>query len=143
MVGTTWWSEDRFEQADVLSWISFQQSSLMLPLAQLRLHRARHPHRFVDPQMVKGWEQQAGQALGCLNDRLSELSDSDWLATAGHPSVADVVVYPYTRLARIGGIDLEVMPAVGKWLQRFESLPNYSPLIPGHPELNESTVEML
>lgn len=139
---TKWWPEDQFTQADVLSWISFEQSALMHPLAQLRLCRALHPHKPVDPQKIAEWDQQARQALGYLNARLNDLGDSDWLATEGHPSIADVALYPYTRLAGMGGIDFEAMPAIRRWLQRFENLPNYSPLFPGHPELNESTVEM-
>src|SRR5690554_6584174 len=40
--GTAWWPEDALAQAQVLSWLSFEQDRHMKPLAQLRLHLALH-----------------------------------------------------------------------------------------------------
>ncbi|WP_376740428.1 glutathione S-transferase C-terminal domain-containing protein [Mesorhizobium caraganae] len=111
-------------------------------MAQLRLHRALHPDRQVDPREVAQWDHRASQALAFLEENLRQVAEGDWLATAGHPSIADVALYPYTRLARMGGVDLDGSPHVLRWLARIERLPNYTTLFPGRPELNESTLEV-
>lgn len=139
--GTGWWPKDPLDQANVLSWMSFEQSSHMHPLAQLRLHRSLHPGRKVERSKVKEWERKADGALTLLEDRLSQVKEGNWLATLSHPSIADIALYPYTRMARMGGIDLDDRPGVLNWLKRIESLPGYSALFPGRAELNESVVE--
>ncbi|WID99828.1 glutathione S-transferase family protein (plasmid) [Bosea vestrisii] len=139
--GTDWWPKDPLEQADVLSWMSFEQSSHMHPLAQLRLHRALHPDRNVERSKVEEWESKANGALAVLEERLSQVEEGDWLATHSQPSIADIALYPYTRMAGMGGIELDNKPGVSNWLKRVESLPGYSALFPGRAELNESVVE--
>ncbi|MCV9938337.1 glutathione S-transferase family protein [Boseaceae bacterium BT-24-1] len=140
--GTSWWPDDSAERVDVLTWMSFEQSRHMHPLAQLRLHRSLHPSRPVDPRDVAEWECKASQALAFLEERLSQAKDGEWLATVHHPSIADIALYPYTRLARMGHIDLDGLPHVRDWLSRIEKLPNYTALFPGRLELNESTSEI-
>jgi glutathione S-transferase len=48
----------------------------------------------------------------------------EW-AVAGRPTIADVALYPYVKLAPEGGFDLAAWPAIGAWLARFEALPGY------------------
>ncbi|WNJ87896.1 glutathione S-transferase family protein [Bosea sp. 685] len=139
--GTDWWPKDPSEQADVLSWMSFEQSAHMHPLAQLRLHRALHPDWKVERGDVEEWERKANRALAVLDERLGQVEEGNWLATGSQPSIADIALYPYTRMARMGGIELDDKPNVLSWLKRIESLPGYSALFPGKAELNESVVE--
>jgi len=56
-------------------------------------------------------------------------------------SIADVALYPYTRLAPMGGIDLGAFPSIRSWLERMEAHPGYESLIPGRPDLNYTTQE--
>ncbi|WP_019500392.1 glutathione S-transferase [Pseudanabaena sp. PCC 6802] len=61
-------------------------------------------------------------------DRLNaHLSDREWLEL-GHPTIADVAVFPYVALARDGKIDLDSYPHVLAWIDRVKQLPGYIPM---------------
>ena len=85
---------------------------------------------------------EALEALRLLDDRLRAQGPNRWVATDDRPSIADVALYPYTRLSVLGGIDLDSSPAVQGWLTRMEALPGYQPLFPGRPDLTLSTREL-
>jgi glutathione S-transferase len=139
--GTPWLPADRFAQARVLTWLSFEQALHMRPLAQLRLHLGlRHDKNPDDPDMTACLAE-AHEALRLLDQRLASQGERAWIATDDAPSIADIALYPYTRMAPLGGIALEPYPRILLWLRRIEELPGYQPLFPGHPELNLSTVE--
>lgn len=136
-----WWPRAPVEQAQVLSWLSFEQERHMKPLAQLRLHLSLLRDRTADDVAMRHFAAEARQSLGILDVRLARQGGAGWVATPALPSIADVALYPYTRLAPLGGIDLACYPHIGSWLARIEALPGYQPLFPGRPELNLSTVE--
>jgi len=139
--GTPWWPADRFAQAQVLTWLSFEQALHMRPLAQLRLHLSLRRDRTADDADMQACRVEALAALRLLDDRLRGQGPAGWVATATQPSIADVALYPYSRMAPLGGIDLATFPAVSAWLARMEALPGYQALFPGRPELNLSTLE--
>lgn len=138
---TAWWPEALADQARVLTWLAFEQERHMKPLAQLRLHLALHRDR--DPQSpeMQAHAHAAREALALLEAQLQRQGPGDWVATQSHPSIADVALYPYTRMAPMGGIDLAAFPATLAWLQRIEGLPGYCALFPGEPGRNLSTTE--
>jgi len=70
----------------------------------------------------------AHQALGhrALAIMDAHLSGRDWLET-GAPTVADVVCYPYTKLAPEGGVALDAYRNVRAWHVRLEALPRFLP----------------
>jgi glutathione S-transferase len=113
----------------------------MRPIAQLRLHLALRRDRSADDADMKACRVEALEALRLLDDRLRAQGPTGWVATSALPGIADVALYPYSRMAPLGGIDLEQFPAVTDWLARVEALPGYQALFPGQPELNLSTVE--
>jgi glutathione S-transferase len=137
-----WWPLAPVEQARVLSWLSFEQERHMKPLAQLRLHLSLLRDRTADDTAMLHFAVEARQALDILEAQLARQGPAGWVATSALPSIADVALYPYTRLAPLGGIDLAFYPNIGSWLARIEALPGYQPLFPGRPELNLSTVEI-
>lgn len=140
--GTPWWPITALDQAYVLMWLSFEQSQHMHPLAQLRLHLSlRRDREAGDEDMVR-FKVEAEHALRLLDEQLARQGSSGWVATQTHPSIADVALYPYTRLASMGGIDLQTFQNVLPWLARIERLPGYQPLFPGRADLNFATVEM-
>lgn len=139
--GTPWLPADRFAQAEVLTWLSFEQALHMRPLAQLRLHLSLRRDKKPDDPHMKACRAEAHEALRLLDRRLAKQGERAWVATEGAPSIADVALYPYTRMAPLGGIELEQFPHLPSWLARVEELPGYQALFPGHPELNLSTVE--
>ena len=139
--GTAWWPAEAFAQAQVLTWLSFEQALHMRPIAQLRLHLALRRDRSADDAGMRTCRGEALAALRLLDDRLRAQGPACWVATSTRPSIADVALYPYSRMAPLGGIELEQFPAVSDWLGRIEALPGYQALFPGQPELNLSTVE--
>lgn len=139
---TPWWPAALVDQARVLSWMSFEQERHMKPLAQLRLHIGLHRDRTHDDADMRHHASEARQALDILEGRLARQGSAAWVATGAAPSIADIALYPYTRLAPMGGIDLSVYPSIVGWLGRIEALPGYQPLFPGRPELNASTAEI-
>jgi glutathione S-transferase len=139
--GTAWLPTDRFAQARVLTWLSFEQALHMRPLAQLRLHLSLRRDRKPDAPDMKECLAEAHEALCLLDQRLSRQGGRAWVATEEVPSIADVALYPYTRMAPLGGIELARYPNLLPWLRRIEELPGYQALFPGRPELNLSTVE--
>jgi len=62
-----------------------------------------------------------------LNLVEAQLQRTTWL-TGDRPTVADVAVYPYLKLAPEGGVDLAPYSAIQAWFARFEALPGYVPL---------------
>ncbi|MFH0129380.1 glutathione S-transferase family protein [Variovorax sp. VaC1] len=139
--GSPWWPNDVAGQAQVLAWLSFEQERHMKPLAQLRLHLALHRDRDPASEEFIRFAHEARQSLQILDVQLSRQGPTGWVATADAPSIADVALYPYTRLAPMGGMALSAYPAITAWLGRIEQLPGYQPLFPGAPEKNFSTSE--
>lgn len=56
------------------------------------------------------------------------LADREWLEL-GHPTIADVAVFPYVALAPDGKIDLTPYPHVLAWIDRVKQLPNFVGMI--------------
>ena len=76
-----------------------------------------------DPGLV-AWLRSVGErALGHLEARLSESA----FLVGVTPSVADIVVYCYARLAEEADFDLVECPAVVDWRRRIEALPGWAP----------------
>jgi glutathione S-transferase len=138
---TAWWPADPFAQAQVLSWMSFEQERHMPPLAQLRLRLALHRDANPGEPRIHSWTTQARHALTLVERRLAEAGPTGWLVTADHPSIADLALYPYTRFAPMGGIPLEAYPATTAWLDRIRQRPGYQPLFPGRPDMDLTTSE--
>ncbi len=138
---SAWWPTERLAQAQVLCWLGFEQDRHMMPLAQLRLKLALHKTGDAQAQPLLGHAAAARNALAVLEAQLRRQGEAGWVATAGHPSIADVALYPYTRMAPMGGIDLQPYPLIQAWLQRMEAWPGYQPLFPDQPERNLSTDE--
>jgi glutathione S-transferase len=138
---SAWWPSGALDQSRVLMWMSFEQERHMKPLAQLRLNIALHRRMSVDSPQAREWTVQAVGALSVLEDQLRLQGPSGWVATQRDPSIADVALYPYTRMAPMGAIDLGKFPLIESWLARLEALPGYAPLFPGRPDLNLSTKE--
>lgn len=60
-----------------------------------------------------------------LNDYLAE---QEWLEL-GHPTIADVAVFPYVALASDGQISLEQYPHILAWIDRVKQLPYFVGMI--------------
>lgn len=63
--------------------------------------------------------------LAQLNDHLAQ---QEWLEL-GHPTIADVAVFPYIALAPDGQIDLTPYTNVLAWIERVKQLPGFVGMI--------------
>ena len=116
--------EDRFDRADMLRWMFWEQYNHEPNVATLRfwhgwigeanwseLQRAQYPAK-----------KAAGEAALALLDE--HLGRQDWLV-GQELSLADIALYAYTHVAEGGGFRLADYPAVRAWLERVEGVPNY------------------
>lgn len=140
--GTSWWPGNTKDQARVLTWLSFEQERHMKPLAQLRLHLSLLQDRSADEPLMQAFAHEAREALGLLERQLEAVGPSAGVAGLGHSTIADVALYPYTKLAPLAGIDLQRYPHIAAWLSGIEALPGYQSLFPGQPELTLTTAEI-
>jgi glutathione S-transferase len=122
--GTGFWPGDRRAQAEVLRWMFFEQYSHEPALAVLRYLKRFAPPESVEPGRIGDLEERSRFVLGVMEHRLR---DADWIAAPG-PTIADLALYPYTRLAPEAGLDQAAWPGVTRWLRRVEALPRHLPV---------------
>ena len=116
--------QDRFQKAEMLRWMFFEQNSHEPNIATLRMWL-----RFIGESNLSA--QQRGQILGkriAGEDALAtmdrHLTDNTWFVGDG-ATLADIVLYAYTHVAEAGGFRLRDYPHVEAWLNRVASLPGY------------------
>jgi glutathione S-transferase len=122
--GTPFMPTDRYERAQVLQWMFFEQYSHEPFIAVARFF-AIHPghqdeRRAGLPRIMKGGYDALGVMEGHLKAR-------EWFVGARY-SIADIALYAYTHVAHEGGFDLADYPAVRSWLGRVESQPHHIPI---------------
>ncbi len=115
---------DRFERADCLRWMFFEQYSHEPNVATLR-----HWLRYVGEANLS--EAQRGQIMAkraggeaALQLMEEHLGSRNWLV-GGKVSLADIALYAYTHVCEAGGFRLDDYPAIGRWLERVAGLPRY------------------
>jgi glutathione S-transferase len=116
--------EDRFDRADMLRWMFFEQYNHEPNVATLRFWIAFvGEERLSDLQrtLLPG-KREAGEAALRLMDE--HLDGRDFFA-GGSLSLADIALYAYTHVAEEGGFDLSGYPAVSRWLERVAARPGY------------------
>jgi glutathione S-transferase len=119
---------DRFDRADMLRWMFWEQYSHEPNVATLRFWRAFVGEAALsDAQRAQiGAKQAAGEAALQLMDE--HLGRRDWFAGSAF-SLADIALYAYTHVAEEGGFNLASYPNVRHWLERVA-------LLPGHIVMN-------
>ena len=119
--------KDRFDRADMLHWMFFEQYNHEPNVATLRFWLAflgeanlSEAQRAQIPS-----KRAAGEAALKLMDE--HLSSRDWLV-GGQISLADIALYAYTHVAEEGGFLLSRHPHVARWLDRVAAQPGYVPI---------------
>ena len=116
--------QDRFDQADMLRWMFFEQYNHEPNVATLRFWKAHIGlDKLTDAQraLVPGKEVAGNAALALMEQHLS---GRDFFVADGL-SLADVALYAYTHVAEEGGFDLGAYPAISAWLARVAAQPGY------------------
>ncbi len=115
---------DRFERADMLRWMFFEQynhepnvATLRFWLAFIGEGRLSEAQRAALPAKRKAGE----AALDLMDEHLGAHN----FFVAGRFTLADVVLYAYTHVADAGGFDLSHWPAVQAWCARVAALPDH------------------
>ncbi|MFT6627502.1 MAG: glutathione S-transferase [Flavobacteriales bacterium] len=118
---TKWYPEDAAGAAAVQRWLSVAAGQLAYGPAAARLitvFGAAH-----DPTVV------IARAHQIFATTEQHLSGRDWLASTGHPTLADVAFYSYASHAPEGNVDLAEYPNIRALLSRVEGLPNFVPFV--------------
>lgn len=118
---------DRFERADLLRWLFWEQYNHEPNIATVRFWRTlvgeenlSDLQRALLPGKIAGGE----AALALMDEHLGR---SDYLVL-DRLTLADIVLYAYTHVAEEGGFDLQPYPNVRTWLARVASHPAHIPI---------------
>ncbi len=117
--GTEYIPSDRFEQAQMLQWMFFEQYSFEPNVAVVRFWAEAG----VDPNPEELANKRAAgiAALGAMERHLT----SRTFLVAERYSLADIALYGYAHVAPEGGFDLEPYPALREWLARVAARPGH------------------
>lgn len=111
-----WLPEDPAALGRVVQWLSFAANEVALGCARPRSILAGRVTGDLAAYQAIGH-----RALGILE---WQLDGRDWLET-GAPTIADIVCYPYSKVAPEGGVALDGYGRVRRWHARVESLPGF------------------
>jgi glutathione S-transferase len=123
--GTPFVPEDRYERAQMLQWMFFEQYDHEPALAVVRfwLTYSGRPEAFAD--RLEERTAAGHRALAAMERYLDGGND---FFVGGRLSLADIALYAYTHVAHEGGFDLGGYPAVRSWLDRVSSEPGHVPI---------------
>ncbi len=114
----------RYEQANVLSWMCFEQYSHEPFIATSRFI-VRYLGNPEDKQRSLAAKQKGGyKALDVMEAHLAE---HDFFANDSY-SIADIALFAYTHVADEGGFDLSGYPNVNAWLERVRQTDGFIPM---------------
>ena len=122
--GTSWIPDDRFERAQMLRWLFWEQYNHEPNVATLRFWRSvLGEAALTDLQRAQlpAKEACSAEAIRVMDERLAE---SPFLVGEA-PTLADLILYPYTHVAGEGGVSLAGAPHVTAWLARVAALPGH------------------
>jgi glutathione S-transferase len=116
---TQYLPEDRFQRAQVLQWLFFEQYSHEPFIAVARFW-ALFGIEVSDEQRTEK-ERMGHRALAALD---GHLADREFLVGDRY-SIADIALYAYTHVAPEGGFELEPYRAIAPWLERVAAQPGH------------------
>jgi glutathione S-transferase len=116
--------EDRFDRADMLRWMFFEQYNHEPNIATLRFwmafvgeDRLSEAQKALIPAKIA-----AGNAALAVMDEHLRAQD---FFVGGRFTLADIALYAYTHVMEAGGFDRRPYPAVERWLDRVAALPGH------------------
>jgi glutathione S-transferase len=123
--GTPLMPADRFQRAQVLQWLFFEQYSHEPYIASVR-YLVMHPD-VADPRRAIVDTMMRPRGYAALGVMEGQLKSREWFVGERY-SIADIALYAYTHVAGEGGFDLAGYPAIRVWLERVKSQPRYIPI---------------
>jgi glutathione S-transferase len=122
--GTRFVPADRYERAQMLQWMFFEQYDHEPAIAVVRfwLAYSGRPEAFAD--RLEERKAAGHRALAVIERHL----DSRSFFVGDAMSLADIALYAYTHVAHEGGFDLGEYRAVRTWLDRVAGAPGHVPI---------------
>jgi len=119
--GTPFLPADRWQRAEVLQWMCFEQYSHEPNIATVRfwLHYTE-----LTPERQAAIEQKRPLGYAALDVMERHLRTRAFFV-ADRYSIADIALYAYTHVADEGGFDLAGYPAIDAWLDRVAAQPGH------------------
>jgi glutathione S-transferase len=124
--GTSYLPTDRFERAQVLQWMFFEQYSHEPNIAVAR-HWLRHLEITPERRAALAQKQKQGHAALTVMER--HLTGRTFFV-ADRYTIADIALYAYTHVADQGGFDLTPYPEIRTWLGRIATQPGWIAMLP-------------
>jgi len=119
--GTRFVPQERYEQAQVLQWMFFEQYDHEPAIAVARFWLAYSGRPDSVRDRLDGWHEQGRRALAAMEQHLDGRA---WFVSDGM-TIADIALYAYTHVADEGGFDLEPYPSIRAWLDHVASQPGH------------------
>jgi glutathione S-transferase len=119
--GTPYLPEGRFERAQVMQWLFFEQSYVEPQIGSLRYWRLTGKLAKRSEDIVAGKRAYSLRALAALE---RHLASREFLVSERY-TIADMAVYAYAAHADEAGIDLAPFPAFRAWIARVEAQPSF------------------
>jgi glutathione S-transferase len=118
---------DRFDHADMLRWMFFEQYNHEPNIATLRFWRRMVGEDRLDSVQRAAIPAKEGAGHAALAVMERQLETRDWLA-GDAASLADICLFAYSHVAHQGGFDLDAYPAIQAWVGRVTALPGFVPI---------------
>jgi glutathione S-transferase len=115
---------DRWQRAQVMQWLFFEQYSHEPYIAVTRFILKYLPSDHERHLELPRLRERGYQALTVMEQHLSRHA----FFVDEHYSIADIALYAYTHVADEGGFDLSRYTAVRKWLENVRSQPGHIPM---------------
>jgi len=121
--GTPYLPEDRYELAQVLQWLFFEQYSHEPNIAVVRFWVAYSGAPPAEAE-VEAKRRAGYAALDAMERHLAGRT----FHVGERYTIADISLYAYTHVAAEGGFDLTRYPAIRAWLDRVAEQPGHVPI---------------
>lgn len=114
--GSPWIPAEAWERARMFEWLFWEQYSHEPYVAVARFQRTYLGWAAdrIEPRLIE-------RGHAALARMESALAGSPWLAGAAGPTLADLALVAYTRVAHEGGFDLAAYANVRDWIGRTET----------------------
>ena len=127
--GTAFLPDDPFELAQIVRWLLFEQTDVMMTMGSLRFRLLTGRVAAESPDAIRRREG-AEETLRLLDEHFQEHS----FLVGGKYTIADIATYAYTHVAPEAGLSISEYPAVQRWLSRVEQQPGYMNDLEPYPE---------
>jgi glutathione S-transferase len=123
--GTRFVPADRYERAQVLQWMFFEQYELEITVAVARFTVMHADQIEVNADRLAEKTEGGYKTLGVMERYLSD--GREWFVGES-PTLADIALYGYGHVAHEGGFEMEQFPAIRAWIDRVAAMPGHVPI---------------